>query len=305
MRNLRLLSAFIAAALLAACSSGGGSSLPTTTNSVPNSVSRVSAGSDYSLVENGVANPNTHIMGILGSSLNARPMTGLLPYNHGLVETKVKFAVVYWGSMDPNGVQPRLNAFLGAVGGSQWLGTTTQYYQIVGTTKTHITNPVGNFLGAWVDNSTIPLHPTDAQIQAEAAKAATHFGQTGVQVSIIVATEHGHNSSGFGTQYCAYHGSKSGPIVYTNLPYMPDAGANCGANIINKGTLGQLDGVTIVAGHEIAEAQTDPIPPTGWSGNQGEIGDLCAWQNIQNTKFGTLTFPTQPLYSDKLPGCVQ
>lgn len=306
-KSLQALPAIIAAALLAACSSGGGSSLPSAPGAgSPVTLLHASApAASFSLVENGTVNSNVHVMGTLGSPLYARPATGILPYNHGLVETKVQFAVVYWGASDPNAVQARLNSFVGAVGGSAWLGTTKQYYQIVGSKKTHISNPSGNFVGSWVDTTNaIPMQPTQGQIAQEAQRAATHFGKSGVQFSVVVATEHGHNSVGFGTQFCAYHGN-SGTLVYTNLPYMPDAGASCGANIINKGASGLLDGVTIVSGHELAEAQTDPQPPSGWSGNSGEIGDICAWQNIQNTKFGTLTFPTQPLYSDKTGSCVQ
>ncbi len=255
-------------------------------------------------------NPAAHIMGVRGSSLYNHPIgfvraKGLLPYNGGKVQTKAKLYVVFWGNSDPDGLQARLTGFMGAVGGSQWLGNDNQYYQKSGTKKTHITNPSGNFGGSWVDTTNaIPTHPTDAQVQAEAQRAAAHFGVSGIQTSIVVSTEHGHNIIGFGTQYCAYHGFTAS-FAYTNLPYMPDAGQNCGANIINPGPNGLLDGVTIVAGHEIAEAQTDPDPPSGWSGNNGEIGDLCAWQNIQNTPFGNTTYPTQPLYSDALPGCVQ
>ncbi|MDQ2865583.1 MAG: hypothetical protein M3R51_05100 [Candidatus Eremiobacteraeota bacterium] len=310
MRYLRLLPALIAASLLAACNSGGGSGLPSTTNNAaPDAGSRASAPvAGFSLIENGTANPSVHIMGTIGSPLYARGAAttrGLLPYNNGLVETSAKFAVVYWGSSDPDGMQTRLNSFVGAVGGSAWLSTTKQYYQIVHGKKTHIGNPSGNFVGSWIDTANaVPQYPTQSQIAGEAARAAQHFGMSGVQFSVVVATEHGHNSSGFGSSFCAYHGS-SGTLVYTNLPYMPDAGANCGANIINKGSTGILDGVTIVAGHELAEAQTDPLPPTGWSGNNGEIGDLCAWTNIQNTSFGSQTFPTQPLYSDAKQACEQ
>ncbi len=304
------LPAAIAIAALAACSSGGGSSslpAPQSGGPVTNSLA-TSTHSDFSLVEHGVKNSNVHIMGVKGSSLYTRPAlggTGLLPYNGGHVQTKVKLYVVYWGSSDPDGVQPRLNGFMGALGGSHWLGTTRQYYSQRNGNTYHIGNPTHSFDGSWVDTTNaIPTSPTDSDVQAEAQRAATHFGVSGINVSILVATEHDHNIAGFGTQFCAYHGYTS-TFAYTNLPYMPDAGQNCGANFINPGPGGLLDGVTIVAGHEIAEAQTDPNPPSGWSGGNGEIGDLCAWQNIQNTPFWHTTYPTQPLYSDAVSGCVQ
>lgn len=230
-----------------------------------------------------------------------------LLYGGGNVQTKFRTAVVYWGfSTDPSGEEPRLNAFLRGVGGSSWISTDDQYYQIISGVKTFVSNPSGNFVGSWVDTSNaIPSHPTDSQIAAEAKRAQSHFGVSGLNVNIIVATAHNHNTSGFATQWCAYH-SNSGTLVYTNLGYMTDAGTSCGENSVNSGTAGKLDGVTIVSGHEIAEAQTDPQPASGWvDANGEENGDKCAWTNLQNTSFSTGTFPTQPIWSNKVTGCVQ
>src|SRR5581483_5726673 len=49
-----------------------------------------------------------------------------------------------------------------------------------------------------------------------------------------------------------------------DIPYQTDAGANCGQNFVNSGSAGLLDGVSIVGGHEFAEAATDPNPGLGW-----------------------------------------
>lgn len=51
---------------------------------------------------------------------------------------------------------------------------------------------------------------------------------------------------GFGTQWCAWHSSTTssyGNIAHTNLPYITDAGASCGANFNG---LGANAGITIV-----------------------------------------------------------
>ncbi len=70
--------------------------------------------------------------------------------------------------------------------------------------------------------------------------------------------------------YCAYHddthdasidggGAVPGPIVaFTNLPYVADAGYDCGAGDVN--TPGILDGATEAASHEYAETVTDQFP---------------------------------------------
>jgi serine protease len=222
--------------------------------------------------------------------------------NHGgPVQTAPKVWVVYWGwTSDPKGEQARLQSFLTDVGGSSWLSTVHQYSSAGYT---------GDLLhGTWSDTATVPTHPTDAQIQAEAKKAATHFATgTSDNVEIVVATPTGHSESGFGTQWCAYHGAVSSDpsITYTYLPYMTDAGASCGENSVNAGSAGVLDGVSIVEGHELAETITDPLLNAWYDSSGSEIGDKCAWINLQNTSMGGGSFPTQPLWSNSTRGCVQ
>jgi serine protease len=131
----------------------------------------------------------------------------------------------------------------------------------------------------------------------------------------VIATAHGNNASGFGTQYCAWHSSTSssyGNVAYTNLPYMTDAGASCGANFNG---LGPNAGITIVEGHELAETITDQYPNGGWLDSSGyENGDKCAWITTGNqgasttTTLSTGTFPVQSLWSNlsnnNAGGCV-
>ena len=66
----------------------------------------------------------------------------------------------------------------------------------------------------------------------------------------------------------------------------------------------QLDGFSIVGGHEYAEAVTDPEPSSGWVASDGEeIGDLCAWQNLIALSLSTGSFAVQPLWSNNAGGC--
>jgi serine protease len=95
------------------------------------------------------------------------------------------------------------------------------------------------------------------------------------------------------------------------MPYITDAGAACGANFNGLGTDA---GITIVAGHEFAESETDPFPNTGWvDGSGAEIGDKCAWISSgqgasADTTLSTGTFPVQSLWSNAFNngagGCV-
>jgi hypothetical protein len=260
---------------------------------------------------------------------------GNLSYHGGTVETGVgtigvetapKVYLVFWGSQwssDPSGEAGILQNFLGDVGGSPWNNSVTQYCQGVASgtffcngAGTAAGNVSGMLAGVWYDNaSSAPTHPKQSQLAAEAVRAASAsiagFNNTtaasNASVQYVIATAHGNNSSGFGSRYCAWHSSTSssyGNIAYTNLPYITDAGASCGANFNG---LGPNAGITIVEGHEMAETETDQFPSTGWLDSGGaENGDKCAWNSATSnqTLLNGGTFPVQPLWSNKTSSCV-
>ncbi len=246
------------------------------------------------------------------------------------VETAPKIYLVLWGSQwnnnDPSGEAAILENFYRGVGGSSWLNSVTQYCQGVatgtvacGTSGTPAGNQTGIFAGIWADNaSSAPSKPRQSQLAAEAVRAAAHFGNTtaasNASVQYVIATATRNNSSGFGTQYCAYHSSTSstfGNVAYTNLPYITDAGASCGANFNG---LGPDAGITIVGGHEMGETISDQFPSTGWLDSGGaENGDKCAWISSgqgasADISLSTGTFPVQSLWSNAFSsgsgGCV-
>ena len=237
----------------------------------------------------------------------------LLSYGGGPVLVAPKAYIIYWGYGtygDTDGVKSLLNAYVKHMGGSSHDNIYDQYYETNGGT-TYITNPANQFGGSWVDNrNPVPTHPTDAQVAQEALKGVAHFGYD-ANGSYIVATPHGRSTSGFETSWCAYHSttySAGRYVSYTNLPYQPDAGSSCGASIIGAphDEPAVDEGVTIVEGHEYGESVTDPVPASGWYNNQeGEIGDICAWQNIQNDPFGRKSYTMQPMFSNATQSCVQ
>jgi serine protease len=269
-----------------------------------------------------------HLMGVNGGVQSAavKAAAGNNLYYHGGVggvgvETSTdKVYLVYWGSQwngnDPSGEASIQTNFFKGVGGSKWNNSVTQYCQGVatgtvtcGSSGTHATNPSGVYAATWYDNAAAaPSHPTQSQLAAEAKKAAGHFGNTtsssNNHVQYVINTSTGHSSSGFGTQYCAWHSSTSttyGHIAYTNMPYITDAGASCGANFNG---LGSKAGITIVGGHEFAETETDIFPNGGWLDSGGaENGDKCAWISsgqgaAQNITLSTGTFAVQSLWSN-------
>jgi hypothetical protein len=250
----------------------------------------------------------------------------------GAIQPSAAVYIVFWGwnGNDPAGVAAYQQNFFNGVGGSTWNASQTQYCSnttdpvgaTCGTGSTFVGNPTGVLKGTWSDNTNaVPASPDDAAIQAEAVRAAAHFGNTtavsNTSTQYIIDTPHGNSTSGFGTQWCAYHGmasSSAGGLAYTDFPYIPDAGASCGQNFVNSGTAGNLDGVSIVGGHEFAETETDPNPPGGWTDTSGaETGDKCAWINSgpgasTDITISTGTYAVQSLWSNSANhgagGCV-
>jgi serine protease len=226
--------------------------------------------------------------------------SGALQYGGGPLGSNARVFLDFWGSQwssDRNGVQTYLgNLFRGLGSGSDNWSTTMRQY------STSVHNP--SLGGTWVDSaSSAPSRASQSQLSAEASRAASHFGVSGPSVDIFVVSPTGTHPDGFpSTGFCAWH-SWNGRVAFTNMPYVLDAGASCGENSVRSA----LDGFSIVGGHEYAEAVTDPEPSSGWvdPANGEEIGDLCAWVNLQGINLGTGTFAMQPLWSNSANGCVQ
>jgi serine protease len=218
-------------------------------------------------------------------------------------------------------------------GGETWSGVMTQYCQGVfwgaqtcPSGSAHVGYPTGGALaGVWLDaSSAAPAQATGHQLGVEAVNAAAHFanttGSANGNVQYVIVSPTGTHPDGFKTpnaQFCAWHdstgdstlsgGSVSSPygqLAFTNLPYIPDAGASCGQGFVNPGPAGAIDGVTIVEGHEYAETLTDPYPSTGWTDFSGnENGDKCAWIRSgqgasQNLALSTGSFAVQSTWAN-------
>jgi serine protease len=256
-----------------------------------------------------------HSMPVLDLTAPSAPVVSAGPnvnnlINHGgPVQTNPKVYIVFWGwaGSDPNNVAPYLQNFFNGVGGSNWAKVQTQY--------SSITNPTGQLKGVWWDDSgTYPVVP-DAYIGNEAIRAAAHFGYD-ANANYIIATPHLHNDAQFGVPggYCAWHSSTTSGgnvIAFTDLPYMPDGEGKlvtCGKNFVNAGAAGLLDGVSIVAGHEYAEAVTDPHLDAWYDSSGQENGDKCAWNqgpgaHSQNIVLSTGTFAIQSLWGNSVSAC--
>ena len=264
-----------------------------------------------------------------------------LQYMGGSVFTTPAVFVIFWGPEWNTGwtsggftsAQARtyITSFLGGVGGSTWFNSTKQYCQGIATGSqfcpsgaAHVTNPTGQLKGSFVDTTSVPSRPTDSQVRAAAQRGASHFGYNR-NALYMVFTPHNKSISGFGTQFCAYHDNTSfngQPLAYANMPYAPDAGTACGVNFVNRTNSsfgnGFFDGLSIVSGHEYAEATTDAFPSNtiAWLDTSGqENGDKCAWGRgpgpqsaSQDVRPGGHSFAVQSLWShlanSSTGGCV-
>jgi hypothetical protein len=149
--------------------------------------------------------------------------------------------------------------------------------------------------------------PEFGDLANEAAKAATHFGDYTVNAHYVVLTSINNKPDGFETQYCAWHsytnmGPGGNPVPFSNMPYVADG--FCGSYLVNPAPAGITDGVSIVFGHEQAETETDPLINAWYQGNVQEIGDKCAWTDLEDNP-NAAGFPTQPLWSNAATSCIQ
>src|SRR5262249_30435306 len=185
-------------------------------------------------------------------------------------------------SADSKGVAMRIIDLLSGIGtnNEQWSGVMTQYCEGVptgidfcGGEVPHVGYPDGGPLAGWWADTAAPIsvNPTANQIAAEAISAAQHFGNTAAgdnrNTQYVIVSPSGTHPDGFnaGGGFCAWHDftgdgysvtSPYSDLAFTNMPYVPDMGNSCGANFVNLGTAGALDGVTMVEGHEYAETIT-------------------------------------------------
>jgi hypothetical protein len=172
----------------------------------------------------------------------------------------------------------------------------TEYFQIVGTTKTYIQN-VGSNAGFYVDSSLLPASGcsdsatpgnciTDAEIRSEIQKVMTRQGWTGGLNHIFML----YTSSGEGScfdlrstscayvQYCAYHSfiSASPPVIYGNIPYGNTSVCQLQGTPSPNG-FPAADAAMTSSSHEISESITDPLLNAWFTSGGFEIGDLCAY----------------------------
>ena len=293
------------------------------------------------------------------------PYPGNMAYYGGHVQVTPKIYLVYWGwgsssawpagtscqttnlsyaggtitgtlPCDPDGAGKYMADFVDQMGGTNWAGVQSQYFQTDSSgNQQFIQNPTEQLGGIWVDDTnpnTLPKTSlsdsgasgtnTETVLAKEAQLAIQHFGITDLaNAQIAILQPRGlSDPNALAQGYCAFHdmtypgvadgifnGITQG-IAFDNIPYqlaINQSGVNvCGENVVNSDARGKLDGFSVVFGHEIEEAVTDPgaewvvgSSPTylgGWYDtiDANENGDKCAWVG-ENLFTGTA--PPEPI----------
>lgn len=208
----------------------------------------------------------------------AAPVAQLV-YNNGPLIAQPQIFSIFWGSawQQPTSatLMANVNGFFDYILTSSLVDQLAEYsvpqYQIghgqrIGTLA--LTSPD---VSPTVDDSDI-----QQMIQQQASSGSVPSPTANLIYFVflpsgVTVTQGGSSSC---QAFCGYHDAISNEIFYAVTPY-PDC-SGCTNN------LSSFDALTVTSSHELCEAITDPVPGQGWYDSQnGEIGDICAWQTKQ------------------------
>jgi hypothetical protein len=236
----------------------------------------------------------------------------------------------YWGTSGGIKVRTYLDNLFKGVGKSTWARTLTQYCAggyppLVGL------NGANELAGTATDLADPAGLPHMSQIKAKLqALAPTYqYGKkypVGLPIPVMVLPPNHQAAFDYQNQSCGFHNwmsyTRTGPDG-SETDYQPYMVADFGAvwdlsKDCQYGLNGPLGALSIVAGHEWAEAVTNPFPNSGtfpgvgWvnTAQRDEIGDMCAPVRVDPAGVQpyvnafTLTLPTgsfrmQELYSNE------
>lgn len=203
--------------------------------------------------------------------------TAQLTYRGGPLITGVKIVTLFWGSewtqtTTNQQTVSQLNDFFTYLVSSPLIDQLAEYnvsqYQI----------GHGTFLGTVTVTGQDPASSiTDSDIQQfiqqqiSSGAVPAHDNNTVYFVFLPAGVTVALSGSSSCQDFCGYHDAISSQIYYAVMPYPSCTGC--------LGGLSTFNALTGTSSHEFSEAITDPVPGQGWyDDNNGEIGDICAWQ---------------------------
>jgi hypothetical protein len=196
------------------------------------------------------------------------------PVMHGTTQVYPIFWGTSWSSSAGDKITG-LQRFYGAVGGSTYAGTNTEY-----TDGSGKVSPAVALQSTKIDpTAAISRAPQTSDILAEVARMYP-TPTANAYYPVYVDQPRGH------AQYCAWHssGSINGVTVQFGFFFKLDGDSGCDPGATGTGHSQGLDALANVSGHELSEMLTDP-QLNAWYDSQGaENSDKCAW-----------TFGSEPL----------
>ena len=205
----------------------------------------------------------------------ARPRRGSpqLVYHSGpVLTTGAAVTSIFWGSSWNSNAGDEitgLDAFYGGVGGTKYLGTTTEYTNSSGT---HVSSAI-QYSGHLVDSSTAPSGaPSTSQVLAVVANNITNPVANGYY-PVYSDQPRGHAG------YCAWHswGTVKGVLVQFGFFFKLDGDPGCDPQDTSGLHSEGLSALANVSGHELSETLTDPNGNAWYDSSGAENADKCAW----------------------------
>lgn len=225
---------------------------------------------------------------------------GIFYHGGPLLTSATNVAVVYWandtiyrngpavgavgsGSND----QSLVGYFLNHLGPSSYFNINNTYYDGSGT---HVTNQV-NYTQYWTNNSyDVPANGESVSDSRMLSMLAYAFANTSLTYDpatlyIIMTAGTTNLGGGFGTQYCAYHGTGTvtvngvaRTVLYSAMPYTYAYPGACTSGYAAPNADPAADAEVNVIAHETEETTTDE-QLNAWYDRRGyENADKCAWK---------------------------
>lgn len=237
--------------------------------------------------------------------------------------------LIYWGSWwkkHGKAAKAELKGLYTGLGASSWTATLTQYCDQDGKPEWP-----SRLLGGTLSVAANPdRKPTDKQFGAMIAEYAPPSDGGVPPVDVIVTPPGTVPAFDSAKGDCSHHAwsaihIKDGSTIdqpWADLAYGVIAKAGCGWGLSRTKKTAVADALSVAAGHEWAEAVTDPFPytkhmanpGTGWAAANGpEVADLCAPYghrlvandpHVFRLKLKTGQFVMQKLWSNRAAGCV-
>ena len=235
------------------------------------------------------------VMPTIGQAASSTPKYNGITYNGGPIiddANGVNVYYIWYGDWSKNTTPTILTDFINHLGGSPYSTVNTTYYDMepgpTGTNvgKDWVTTGI-HYMGSISDNYSQGVNLSDDGLQAVIVKAITEgslpLDRNGVY--FVLTSADVQETSGFCSQYCAFHGYLTGAGALDNIlaAFVGNPEAQCPSGCTPQYILPTpnnnvgADAMVSAVAHELEESGTDPFG-TSWINSDGsENEDMCAF----------------------------